>query len=83
MYNFKTFFFETDRSLSFGKACKKAYKKALEPHHPLLVRTAAKAAWLVAPDRQKFYTMIAGHKKKIYNVFEFLSFLKLNQIITV
>jgi hypothetical protein len=49
-----------DLKVSFGKACKKAYKKALEPHHPILVRTAAKAAWLVAPERQKFYLMIAG-----------------------
>lgn len=61
--DFLTFMMEGiigDLKLSFGKCCKKAYKKALEPHHPLLVRTAAKAAWLIAPDRQKFYTMIMG-----------------------
>lgn len=49
-----------DSNLSLGKCCKHAYQKALEPHHPLLVRTAAKAAWLVAPERSKIYLLICS-----------------------
>ena len=64
-----------DTKLSLGKCCKHAYKKALEPHHPFIIRTAAKAAWLVAPEKSKFYHILCGFLKFIFFLFFTIYFL--------
>ena len=57
-----------DSTEKMSKCCKKAYDKSLAPHHPFVVKTAAQAAWLAAPGRDKFYNVCFGKilvKKKI------------------
>ena len=44
----------TDPNKSASDAAKEAYEKALGPHHPFMLRQAAKVAMLAAPGRKAF-----------------------------
>ena len=47
-----------DASKSASDAAKEAYEKALGPHHPFMLRQAAKIAMVAAPGRKTFNTKL-------------------------
>lgn len=49
-----------DKSTSLGHCAKDAYGKGLGPHHPWVVRQAAKVAMLACPARETFMTNTGG-----------------------
>eukprot|EP00331_Platyophrya_macrostoma_P032096 CAMPEP_0176443614 /NCGR_PEP_ID=MMETSP0127-20121128/22543_1 /TAXON_ID=938130 /ORGANISM="Platyophrya macrostoma, Strain WH" /LENGTH=228 /DNA_ID=CAMNT_0017828907 /DNA_START=92 /DNA_END=778 /DNA_ORIENTATION=- len=48
----------TDPKKAASDAAKEAYEKALGPHHPFMLRQAAKVAMLAAPGRKTFNTKL-------------------------
>ncbi len=42
---------------SLTTCAKDAYKVALAPHHPLLIRTAASVAFVACPNKKKFFKL--------------------------
>lgn len=64
---------DTNRNKKFSDLCAEAYNEALAPYHTyfnniinlfrFMVRNAAKAAWLAAPNRSKVLEIFAGQNK--------------------
>lgn len=49
-----------DRDKGISASCKEAYNIALAPHHPFVVRTAAKIAMAAAPNRKNLLKLLFG-----------------------
>lgn len=47
--------------LSLEKSCRKAYKKALAPHHPWAVRVAAKLGIKTVPRKEEYMSRLCGN----------------------
>jgi len=47
-----------DRKKGISDSCKEAYNIALGPHHPFVVRTAAKVAMMAAPNRKNLMKIL-------------------------
>lgn len=67
----------TDEKLSLQKCAKRAYKKALAPHHPFVVKQAAKVAFLaLRQKREEFFKNTDFTIEKIKEVEALISKLK-------
>lgn len=51
----------THPEFSLDKACRKAYKKALAPHHPWAVRVAAKLGIKTVPNKEEYMNRLCGN----------------------
>lgn len=49
------------RDWTLGKACRKAYKTALAPHHPWAVRVAAKLGIKTVPSKEVYMSRLLGN----------------------
>jgi hypothetical protein len=51
----------THREFSLEKCCRKAYKRALAPHHPWAVRVAAKLGIKTVPNKEEYMNRLLGN----------------------
>ena len=65
-----------DQSTSLGNCAKDAYSKGLGPHHPWVVRQAAKVAMLACPSRETFIQGTGGNYDDILFVKETVEKIK-------